>query len=583
MVEGIFDIETDGLLQDVTEVKCGVINDQGYYSVSDFNKELDSYDTLVGHNIIGYDLPVLKKLFGWTPRPGVKIFDTLLASRLIFTNRLDIDFKLYKDMEPKLKGRHSLESYGERFKLPKMDMENDDLLEYCKRDVQITNILYNKIKNLSFNWEESLTLEHEFATVIERQVAHGFHFNQVEGAKLYAKLLEDRTKVASELRTVFGSWYQPDGEFTPKKNNQTRGYTSGCKFTRVKLVDFNPGSRDHIANRLKKKYGWSPKQFTDGGKPQIDETVLAKLKYPECNKLSEHFLLDKRIAQLAEGDKAWLKHVTKEGRIHGGVITNGAVTGRCTHNNPNIAQVPASYSLYGKDCRALFGVPHGKTLVGCDADGLELRCLAHFMFCYDAGAYAVAAVEGNSKDGTDIHTINMRAIGVDLRDIAKTFFYAFIYGAGDGKLGSIVGKGRKEGKILRKKFLANVKGLKELTEQVQKEFNDKGYLVGLDGRKLQVRSEHSALNTKLQSAGAVIMKKALVILDKELQKTLVPGIDYEFVANVHDEFQIEVSNGHVETVKEAAGTALTLSGIHYNFKCRITGSAQEGRTWADTH
>jgi DNA polymerase I len=128
----------------------------------------------------------------------------------------------------------------------------------------------------------------------------------------------------------------------------------------------------------------------------------------------------------------------------------------------------------------------------------------------------------------------MRAIGVDLRDIAKTFFYAFIYGAGDGKLGSIVGKGRKEGKILRKKFLANVKGLKELTEQVKKEFNDKGYLVGLDGRKLQVRSEHSALNTKLQSAGAVIMKKALVILDKELQKTLVPGIDYEFVANVHD-------------------------------------------------
>ena len=355
--------------------------------------------------------------------------------------------------------------------------------------------------------------------------------------------------------------------------------------------------------------------FTDQGKPRIDDAVLRKIEgIPQTALLSEYLLLEKRLGQIIGGAEAWLSNV-RNGRIYGRVTINGAVTGRMTHSKPNMAQVPASRSPYGHECRACFVATDGLSLVGADADALELRCLAHFMGRYDGGEYVRVVLEGNKDNGTDIHSVNCRALGMDPktlypaggkdqpgRDIAKTWFYAFIYGAGDEKLGVILGKtgkltvnartGQMEdktaiaaGRKSRASFLAALPALKSLVEAVQEKARADGRLIGLDGRTLYVRSPHSALNTLLQSAGAIIMKKALILLDNLLQDVdgFAPGLDYEFVANVHDEWQIECLPQHAEHIGKRAREALNLAGSFYNFRCPIEGQHVVGKSWAETH
>ena len=565
-MELVFDLETNGLLDTVDTIHCiglAVVgakagqlyaNELGTFMNYEFNsfecldEALDlmkSADTLIGHNIIAYDLPVLKKLLNWSPRKTTKIIDTYILSRLIHPDLKELDAAERK-VEPKMRGSHSLKAwgyrigelkgeYGETADWSKFTME---MAKYCIQDVQVTLDLYYHFLDQEPP-QNAVELEHLFALIIARQEHYGFHFNVQKGQELYVSLLKHQERLAKKLRNSFGSWYVSQGEFTPKKDNEKRGYTTGAKLTKVKTVEFNPNSRDHISSRLQKLYGWIPNSFTPSGKPEINEAILSKLKFPNWktmpNVKKENFLISKRISQLAEGDNAWLK-LERNGRLHGRVNTNGAITGRCTHSYPNIAQVPASYSPYGEECRGLFGVSEGKSLVGVDADGLELRALAGYMTRYDGGKYVEAAVSGDKAEGTDIHSLNMKALNITNRDTAKTWFYAFIYGAGDAKLGAILGKGSKTGRISRKRFLQNVTGLDDLTNKVKETYRRRGHLIGLDGRKLHIRSEHSALNTLLQSAGAVLMKKALIILDNRLSNIcgFVPSRDYEFVANIHD-------------------------------------------------
>jgi DNA polymerase I len=596
----IFDLETDGLLPDVTKVHClgmtvdGAMAGQVFANVEPYDCLEDALElmsranSLTGHNIIGYDLPVLKKLLGWTPPKHVKIIDTMILSRLIHTNLYEEDIK-QKTIPLKLYGRHSLEAWGERLGIKKAKLDGEDvwdkftpeMADYCVQDVSVTSHLKAYFESLEYS-EEATKLEHEFAHVIQRQVDHGFAFDVKKGQELYVSLLKRQEELGKGLRDSFGSWYVSEGELTPKKSNKTRGYTAGCKLTKIKRVEFNPNSRDHITLQLKRQ-GWSPKDFTPAGKPKIDEGVLGKLQLPNCKELKEHFLISKRISQLAEGDHAWLKH-ERNGRIHGYVNTNGAVTGRCTHSSPNVAQVPASYSPYGTECRGLFTVPKDRLLVGCDADGLELRALAGYLKRYDGGKYAEAAVSGTKSTGTDIHSINQKILEITSRDVAKTFFYAFIYGAGDQKLGAILGGGPKIGKKARQKFLEGVEGLLDLTTRVKQVYRRRGHLVGLDGRRLHIRSEHSALNTLLQSAGAVLMKRALVILDNTLQLVgMKEGKDYEFVANIHDEFQIEVYHKYARVVGTYAEGAIRRAGEYYEFACPLSATSHIGSTWAETH
>src|SRR5690606_12207499 len=258
--------------------------------------------------------------------------------------------------------------------------------------------------------------------------------------------------------------------------------------------------------------GWKPTELTPSGKPKVDETILEALPYPEAKELSRYMLIQKRIGQLAEGDNAWLKKVDRDGRIHGSIITNGAVTGRATHSNPNIAQVPKVGTEYGEECRGLFTARPGKTvLLGCDVSGLELRMLGHFMARHDNGEYGREVVEG------DMHTVNMNAAGLSDRNQAKTMIYGFLYGAGDSKLGSIIGRGRKAGAEMKRRLFKKVPALKQLVEGVQGAAT-RGHLVGLDGRLLHIRSPHAALNTLLQSAGALICKQWIVESDELLRE-----------------------------------------------------------------
>jgi DNA polymerase-1 len=592
----IFDLETDGLLDEVTKIHCLVTKDTDSGEVKSYTGKdiesgikylMDSDHQLVGHNVIKYDIPVIQKLYPWFSVYTGLVRDTLVMARLIYANIKEHDVKFMKDgkLPKSLFGSHSLESWGHRLGNYKGDYKGgwevftQEMLDYCIQDVEVTNTLYEKLLSKEFS-EQSIGLEHEVAWLMAKQERNGFYFNEKAGSELYSVLVKRRGELERELKDYFGSWTIKLPDFIPKVNNKARGYTKGVPVAKEKVVEFNPGSRDHIANRLTTLYGWKPTEFTEGGKPQVDEVVLGKLDYPPCKLLTEYLLVQKRISQLAEGAQAWLKLV-KKGRIHGSINTNGAVTGRATHAYPNISQVPSSSSPYGHDCRALFTVPNDWVLVGADASGLELRCLAHYMAKWDGGKYGQVLLNG------DIHTENQKAAGLETRPQAKTFIYAFLYGAGDEKIGSVVNGSAVDGRRLKSKFLRSLPALGELVKSV-KESAGRGYLVGLDKRKIYVRSAHSALNTLLQGAGAIVCKKWLVLLEEQLSAKL--GLkhgwdgDYCFCAWSHDEVQIACRTQEIaDKVAETATDCVRLAGEYFNFRCPLAGEAKKGTTWADTH
>ena len=283
--------------------------------------------------------------------------------------------------------------------------------------------------------DECVELEHRVQEIISRQVRYGFAFDERAAVDLYMQLSARREELRASLATTFPAFYRAKGKLqTPKADNKRYGYWKDAPFQPVQVTEFNPSNNHHIIDRLRKVRGWVPTEFTDKGQPKVDDSIISRLPYPEAPLLSEYLLLQKRISALSEGDEAWLKRV-KKGRIHGGVIALGAVTRRMTHVEPNIAQVPSVKVPYGKECRALFTASAGRILIGCDADSLELRLLAGYMAPYDGGAYIETVLSGRKEDGTDMHSVNSKALGLDPkklypvdggdlsgRDIAKTWF-----------------------------------------------------------------------------------------------------------------------------------------------------------------
>jgi len=316
---------------------------------------------------------------------------------------------------------------------------------------------------------------------------------------------------------------------------------------------------------------------SDGVKPKIDEQTLTSIDHPIAKDLLDYLMVTKRLGQLSEGQNAWLK-LQKNGILHGKVNTNGAVTGRCTHSSPNLAQVPSSRLEYGEKCRELFTVRNGYKLVGCDASGLELSMLAHYMAFYDGGQYAKIVTEG------DVHTVNQQAAGLETRDQAKTMIYALLYGAGDQKMGQIIGGGAAEGQKLKRKFFSSLPALARLQADVQRKVKHGGELIGLDGRILPIRSSHAALNMLLQSAGAVVMKVALIQLFHLLNGLRWQhGREYAFVANIHDEFQAEVTPDKAETFGKLAVESIQHAGKQLKLNVRLDGEFKIGNNWAETH
>jgi DNA polymerase-1 len=613
----LFDLETDGLLDTVTKVHSLVIRDVDTkgewscqspipYSIESGMEVLSRADVLIGHNLLTYDLEVLKKLFNF--KTSAKIIDTLVCSRLIWPDTKDVDLKLWKRgrMPGFLIGKHSLEAWGYRLGELKGEFGKHtdwkawtpEMQEYCEQDVKLNAMLFEKIEKQDYS-QEAIDLEHEFQWIIYQQEQFGFRFDEQKAGELYAVLAKRRDALKTELQKTF----EP---------------TIIQLKTKTKTIPFNPGSRDQMAKRLKAR-GWQPKAFTETGKPQVDETILEGIGSPEALKCAEFLMVQKRISQLAEGNEAWMK-LCKKGRIHGRVLTNGAVSGRCTHFGPNITQVPGvmdrlgNVQPYGKECRDLFTVDPGYVLVGADASGLELRCLAHFMAKYDDGAYAKILLEG------DIHTTNMTAAGLDKRPAAKTWIYRYLYGSGDFKLGNLsditpemieqfraeekkrwahslkMQTWKKEptddltiatcvkGNLLRTQFEEKTPALAQLKADLLYAYNDRGYIKGIDGRILQVRSKHSILNLLLQSAGAIVVKKGTSILHGKLTKEgLKFGPDYGQVAHAHDELEIQSRPELAEHIGLSAVQSFKEAGEHFRFRCPLSGEFRIGKTWAEVH
>ena len=498
----------------------------------------------VAHNGIAFDFHLLNKL--WSINiPHNMQRDTLVMSRLA---------------KPDLEDGHSLDAWGKRLGILKGSYSNWDnpdmalLVEYNKQDVEVLEKLYATLEvQLKKFSKKSIELEHEIADILAQQQRNGWMLD-VPHATVLLATLEDRQQTI--IKGLQEQW-QPKVEVRVSEKTGKR--------LKDKVTEFNVNSRDHIAERLI-ELGWKPSTKTPSGKWIVDEGTLDGVDIPEAKLVNESLMLTKRISQL----KSWLEAVEDDGRVHGYVNSIGAVTGRCTHSKPNMSQVAGVTVPYGKEMRQCWSVPKDKALVGIDLSGIELRCLAHYMQDAD---YQRELLEG------DIHTKNQHAAGLETRAQAKTFIYATLYGAGPAKIGSIVGGGADEGRKLLSNFLKGTPALKKLQEKVAK-IAEKGTLPGLDGRRVHVRSPHAALNTLLQSAGAIISKQWLICLRRNLQAA---GIEYKQINYSHDEVEIEVAKNFVDIVKTIAVQSAHQAGEILEFRCPVDAEAKDGTNWYDVH
>lgn len=608
----VFDCETSGFLQELDRLHCLGIHNldtgevfslHGHSNISKGVRMLMEADVIIGHNIIGFDIPAIRKVFPWFEPRGL-VRDTLVMTRLMWPHIKDHDFELAKKGKlPKNHiGLHKLESWGYRLGVLKdeykggWDHWSPEMQAYMDQDVAVTVALWKRVEREAAEWavdlydpvpppgKDCVQLEHRVAEIVEAVQRHGMRFHKERAVALAAKLTKRKVELTDQLQAIFPP-REVEETFIPKVNNKTRGYAKGQPFIKRHTVVFNPGSRQEVARRLQ-ALGWKPKEFGKDGVPTLDEDILSTLKYPEAKLLSEYYMIDKRLGQIAHGKESWFRH-EKNGRIHGRIHSAGAHTGRMTHSNPNLAQVPANHAPYGEECRDCFIADEGFVMVGCDADALELRDLAGYMAHWDKGAYVNTVLKGDKKNGTDMHTLNANAIGCD-RDTAKTFFYAMIYGSGDANLGSVIGasgrSARTTGAASKARLMTGVPALGSLLKAVSAKVQQRGYLTGLDGRRLKARAENAALNTLLQSAGAVQMKRGLVILvDSLTERGLVWGRDYTIIGLIHDEWQANVRSALVEVYGECAVNAIRKAGEFYNFGCPLDGQWKKGMSWKETH
>jgi len=654
----VFDIESDGLLpgqckagQEITKLHCiNVIDreDGREYRFTDheFYEDLDHLVTntkcprdgtiadgvaflkgehVGGHNIIGYATPAIEYVLGINmDLPATSQFDSSILGKLAVPNLKDKDFANIRKGKLKIRaGGNALRDWALRLdKRLKQDFKPGDyghtwktmpftqiMDEYCMNDVRANVDVIEFMEKKLAHCPLAVDLELGTAGIIKWQERTGIAFDVKAAESLAAELYIKLHELENTARSAFAPFYMKDGRTKTFKKPMKRKVKQGdwkewCsgEHQPIKLIDFNPGSRVQIENRLRWKYDWEPTELTSTGRAEINEETLGTLPFEEAQTITDFLMVQKRLSQLAEGKQAWLKVVKEDGRIYGRVDQLGTGTGRMSHFGPNLAQVPKLGKPYGGDCRALFVADDDKVIVGCDADALELCILAHFLARFDGGAYVETVLSGSKEKGTDMHTRNQAAIGLDLRDTAKTWFYAFLYGSGEFNLGTIVmsewnkakllkfyaafppGQKRRSkiaalGKRGKLRFLASMPSLKKLLTAVHSSA-ERGYLRGLDGRHIPVRSKHSALNFLCQGAGALVMKKALIIMFDGFAEE---GLDVRPLLNVHDEVQLSTTNEESKHVGRIAARAITEAAEAFNLRCPISGSYDIGSNWCETH
>ena len=568
------DIETDGL--DANKIHVCVCKDREtdqltYHTRAyTFNTLIENYDTIVGHNILSFDVPVLNKL--WKSNiPFTKICDTYILSSLF---------------NPDREGKHSLKAWGKRLGLDKIELKSfslfdKEMLDYCINDVEITHRLYEYLmgtEKRDFS-DKSIALEHKIRYVINKQQDYGFYLNVEKAHKLMMeiqnkaedieeKLLRKVPLKVSLVKDVILK-IKKDGTLS-KAGLKNYDVTNICgNFSAIEFKKFNLASPKQIIQRLD-GYGWKPIEFTPKGSPKISEKNLQTISSSapeEVKRLAEWKMMKTRVKTI----ESWLESVDCNNRVHGKVLTTGAVTGRMIHAEPNMANIVANSKPYGKECRACWTIPDDQhVLVGMDAKGLELRMLANYM---KDERYIHEVLVG------DPHTYNQELAGLPTRTAAKTFIYAFIYGAGDQKIGSIVGGSTREGRNLRQKFLAGLPKLDTLIESVQN-LSERGYIRGIDGRRIMVRRPYAALNTLLQGGGAICCKQWSIFLDEEITKR---KLNAHLVNTIHDEQQYEVHRDDAEELVDIADSCMLQVSTYFNMQIPLNADAKIGDTWQETH
>jgi DNA polymerase-1 len=571
----IVDIETDKL--DAQTIWVAATKDvqtdeiRTFTRPVEFNTYIRNYDTLIGHNFLSFDAPILNRL--WNSKIGVRrVCDTLVMSTLF---------------NPMRTGGHSLKNLSllsgtQKLEFSDFSEYSDDMLKYCINDVEVTHSVYrylNMYEGSGFS-KQSILLEHDIRHVINKQQNHGFLLD----VPMAMGLLNEIRTINDDTEKQIYAYFKPkvrcvrDVKVRHKKDGSVSkvGLSHidnmsqlGGDHTTIRYEEFNLGSPKQIVERMN-EYGWKPVEFTPKGAAKVSDANLATLPStaPDAvKKLVEWKTLETRWKTI----DSWLDAAEVDNRVHGRVFTMGAVTGRMTHSNPNMANIVSTRKKYGKESRMCFTSSSNYVLVDTDASGLELRMLAHYM---NNSEFTDEVVSG------DPHTANMKAAGLSSRDEAKTFIYAFMYGAGVEKIGSIVGGGAKRGRELKNTFLANMPDLKNLQKKVVDKADTLGYINGLDGRRLFIRYSHAALNTLLQGAGAIVCKKWAVLIDTYIRKE---KLDAHLVCSIHDQYVYEVHTNDVESFKLVCYKSISEAGKILKVRCPLTCEVGVGKTWFDAN
>lgn len=619
----VFDIETNGLLDKCDKLFSLVLQDldtgevlscadqEGYAPLSQGLDILIEASTIIGHNIVQFDIPALKRIYpGFQPK-GTP-YDTLLAARVAYPDVMMFD-ESERRIPSKYWGAHSLKAWGYRVGVHKTHYEHgfDEwskiMQDYCEDDVAATVALYEFLQEEQLS-PEALRIEHKLAEYLFAQEQGGFPFDVDKALALKERLERDLQEALVELQNkYFRRWVVPGEMKVPTRNwgrlkeilgpkAEVFKKAKGAAYQEIVIKEFTGGPQQ-IKQCLKRFYGWKPEFIKKRKKVEgewqyvfeeegTDSDVLSKLSYDCIPALLKYNQAKKVLGMLSEGQNAWLKLVAADGRIHGRVNQNGTVTHRARHSRPNMSQVPSVNKPYGQECRELFYAPDGWVLMGSDASGLELRMLAHYMHQYDKGAYAFEILNG------DIHTANQQAANLSTRAQAKTFIYGFLYGAGAAKIGSIVSPEGHEieqqeiGRELKRRFLSSLPALDRVIKDTSAIAKRLGYVYSLDGRKTYVKSDHKALNCLLQSSGSILVKKWITLFYEEmLEKFGGPGWEGNWTpcSYSHDDVILAVRADYVQQVEEVLMSNIKKAGEIMEMNIRIDGDVMTGRTWKEVH
>jgi DNA polymerase-1 len=621
------DLEANGLLDKATHAWCGVFKDKNTGEVVKFRpneipemlKFMDTIDVFIGHNILGYDLPLLKKLYGYEFK-GKKV-DSLTMSRLLDPKR-QVPF----NCPNKKCGPHSVEAWGYRVGRGKPEHNDWDnfseaMLHRCSEDVEIQELIYNRLMEeakggkwrdaflLSFRLFENLQKQEEYGWLVDKPYMLKCISQLEHWIKRIDKVLTPHLPLILEIEE---SKIKGEYNYVKKPFKKSGDYTEACRswilntglrlddtpvvgpFSRISFRYTNLNSNEETKDYLLKE-GWVPLEWNTNDEGEKTSPKLAKDDPFEGINGKVGKLVAKRVQcrqrkSIVEG---LVNLIRPDGRI-ASVVNTLAVTGRATHRN--IVNIPQAKSFYGKQMRKIFTAPPGRVLVGTDSDACQIRMLCGRM---NDPVYTDNVLNGKKEDGTDIHSVNMQAAGLPSRDAAKTFFYGFLFGAGDAKVGKIVKGTSSDGKRLKNQFLEGLPALGQLMERLTKEwrktakqrYNAKfnrmeyydGYITGLDGRPIKVPSEHQILVYLLQSDEAIFMTAAYNKAWKDLEKKYKYKEDFGVVAWVHDEVQIECREDIAEDVGTIVANAIEWAGRYYKIPCPHKGDYHVGRNWFETH